>query len=298
MKALLNKIEKRLSVRTLIVSSVTLTTLIVTAIFLSAVFVRLYEITANDNWAMIYMNLEKKVDTFKDDLLKYVDTNEASKSGVYQLSGSSGSNESRLTYVSGVDSNIRNITDLGFGRKKFEDNLSANKLSLGSFKGKVYVLKALETDKVSILEVPIAEVLPIRVGDLNLTHSFVLTRSGKLIYTSDNSTGDPVSKDIVQRYIRSPLWQGQFEYKNADRSGARYQGFFQEVADTNLVFFVEVPYSVVVNKVAAAYDGFLYILLALLIIVPAITHVLLYVFRKGLYRISNERVGFLQDEIK
>ena len=120
MKALLNKIEKRLSVRTLIISSVTLTTLVVTAVFLSAVFVRLYEITANDNWALIYMNLEKKVDTFKDDLLKYVDVNEASKRGVYQLSESNGSDMSRLTFVSGSNSNIRNITDLGLDRKNLK----------------------------------------------------------------------------------------------------------------------------------------------------------------------------------
>ena len=145
---------------------------------------------------------------------------------------------------------------------------------------------------------PVGEVLPVRADDANLSHSFVLTRGGNLIYTSDNSTGDPVSKDIVQKYIRSPLWQGQFEYKNADRSGARYQGFFQEVEGTNLVFFVEVPYSVVMKKLAGAFDGFLYILLALIILVPTITQIVLYMFRKGLYRISKERVGFLEDEIK
>lgn len=79
---------------------------------------------------------------------------------------------------------------------------------------------------------------------------YLLTREGRLVYTnhSDITAGNYMSRPLVQKFINSPVRQGQVDFDGED--GPSY-GFFFEVPETNLLMFAETSKRVALAPVRA-----------------------------------------------
>lgn len=69
---------------------------------------------------------------------------------------------------------------------------------------------------------------------------YVLDRKGHLIHSSRQISHDIAGRELVQRFIRIPMRSAQLEITDKDKN---ILGSFQDIEDTNLVYFVEMNLS-------------------------------------------------------
>jgi uncharacterized membrane protein len=294
-------IDSRLTIRSIIVMSVILTTIMVSAIFMVSIFYKTYESKSSDTWAMMFLDLEKRASIFsrKIGTSALVSKKDYDLGGVgfYRIDTAPNTGEKSLTYQSGLNISLSKIDKFGLSIESLEQDKTEGRISIGSSKGKSYVFATTTPNTVEVKDIKIADVIDLPESKLKNINAFVLNRNGTLIFSNDYESGDYVSKEIVQRYIKSALWQGQFEYAEPLKDGANYRGFFQEVVGTNLVMFVEVPISYVIAKTSDAIYDLLYVFLILILILPALAHVAIHMFRKKIYNIAQNKVGFKENEV-
>jgi serine phosphatase RsbU (regulator of sigma subunit) len=94
---------------------------------------------------------------------------------------------------------------------------------------------------------------------------YLLTREGKLLYTSDQTITDvnAVDRMLVQRFIKVPIKQGQMELTSPD--GEDFYGFFAEIPKTNIVMFSEIKRSAAMAPVKKIIGRFLAVLTLILV---------------------------------
>ena len=65
---------------------------------------------------------------------------------------------------------------------------------------------------------------------------FLMTRTGQLIYSNqpDFKQEDAVAQPIAQKFIKSPITNGQFSYH---RSGDEFIAFYKVIPNSNLIYF-------------------------------------------------------------
>lgn len=83
------------------------------------------------------------------------------------------------------------------------------------------------------------QALPLSIRKNDVSTQYVLTRDAKLVFANSHKVSElnAQKRPLVQKFIQTPLKQGQLEFTDSD--GEQSYGFYYEVPGTNLVKFSE-----------------------------------------------------------
>lgn len=235
---------------------------------------QIYNQKSKDTWGLVFLEMERLSnklgtqlkETYSPD--KKIENYMRNQSTIYRISNQvkkdsqSGLSKKqiKLTYQTGPVLELKSFSEIGINSSYLKAN--SNNVLVTQLRGRPYVFnKKGNRLMVTPISLEAFMALPSLLGaDSRI---YVANRSGNLIYSSLQGEASWVNRGLVQKYIESPLWQGQFQYVEKDGEETVH-GFFQEVPNTNLVVFAEVPSSVVFNAIIGPAISFFWITLAII----------------------------------
>lgn len=274
-----DKIKSKLTITKLLVGTVIVSTISVALIIGGLALEEIYTQKSRDVWSMIYLDLEKTSERLSIKLKAIKKGAMEKDKSVFDLKSKvviTDKGEQKidsLRYKSGLKIDANNLIDLSIKKKNLASNKEEGLLTVGINKGSGFFIEQIG-GKLHTQRFNLSALIDLPENVSTSSEIYLVNRSEYLLYTNSDSGGAWIKRKIVQDYIRSPLWQGQFEYENGLKGGALMHGFFQEIRGTNLILFVEVPVTAVLVTILdptrkfLAFSGILLGVFTLLLYFP------------------------------
>lgn len=224
----------------------------------------LYQNKLNDTWAIMYLELETQGRKLAETLVAASTSSkplvEADSVLVLQPGG-------KLVVEQGGFGGRLSLADFNIEDDGLPEDLAP--VYLVSYAGESYLLKAAGqsesgAQRLVLRRLP-ASVLEIRPAPkVSQGALYLLTREGSLAYSSDPGITElnVVKRPLVQRFIETPIKQGQFELDEG--AGKGMYGFFAEIPGTNIVMFSEMSRAAALAPVRTIVVRFIGVLLLIL----------------------------------
>jgi serine phosphatase RsbU (regulator of sigma subunit) len=214
----------------------------------------IYYQKTKDTWALVYLQLER----------------EAARLALAVKARGSSDSAGASTYQQHADGSMDLLAgpDLQLKHSSQVPALASDKdIVLAAWAGRTYRVRRQSTGDVQLLPLDLTSLVRSSGEIRSDMRVVVVTRSSDIVYSELPDGMDWLDTPLVRQYISSPLWQGQFEFV----LGERRQGFFQEIPGSNLVYFVDLPFSTI--RDAVADPTLSYIGIATLVLVLALAGV-------------------------
>ncbi len=225
----------------------------------------LYENKLRDTWAIMYLEMEQRAAALSESFKSF----EYSATG-YDVSSLSNfqkpdvvakiGSANQLTVLVGALPENTTLQSFGLKSKSFSTKWNMLKLA-----GVDYLAKFSSDKEVAVLSNKAAskgEYLVLWEKDfskwmsqakraLDGTKVYAINRQGSLMFSNYSRINEAnfFYRNLVQRFVKDPLASGQLEFTN--QKGESTYGFFQEIPNSNLVFFAETPKSVALGAMKA-----------------------------------------------
>lgn len=224
----------------------------------------LYQNKLVDTWAIMFLELEHEGSILSQRLRDFgKGLDQAAKSDDIVLKvGNDGGLEALQGNVLGVknlsDFKIANAVDFStVGQIKVLSDSGQNYLALFNQERKQLILR-----KTASRHFALHPGRPADQGSL-----YLITLEGRLLHSNSQEINEInlTDRDLVQRFIKAPIRQGQLEF--TDKDGVNLYGFFSEVPDTNLILFSEVTRAAAMAPVRQIVIQFLWVLVGIVVVV-------------------------------
>ena len=216
----------------------------------------IFEQKQRDTWAIMFLELERRADDLSQKVNSFRSVKNGASLSLYRVDSKAG----QLNLVHGTDSGELVLADFGLKKPVLKTNWTLLQRA-----GETYLADILSADRASALvEKDLSDGQYLALWPLDFTKwisanippdstVYVITRQGALLYSNQSfiNAGNVVSRRLVQKFIKNPVSQGQFEFQN--NWGRDTYGFIQEIPRTNVVIFSE-------TSVIAAYADVMRIL--------------------------------------
>ena len=255
-------IKSNLTITKLVSATVIISTVSVALLIGGLALEEIYRQKSRDVWSMIYLDLEKASERLALQL-RYINrkskdndkTSFAIKSKAVTIEGSEKTVDI-LSYQKGLKLGVNNFIDLSLKKELIESNKEDEIITVGLHKGKgIFVEK--DGNNIETTSCDLFSLVNVPENISTSSNIFLVNRSSYLLYSNTEIGPNWIKRRLIQDYIKSPLWQGQFEFKDENLGGALMHGFFQEIRGTNLVLFIEVPVSTVLSTILDPTKKFL-----------------------------------------
>lgn len=234
----------------------------------------LYQNKLVDTWAIMFLELEQQGTQLSRKLLEsriVARPAGAASTDVLLQVLSNG----RLKPISGSISNTLTTKDLGFDAPDDLDALAD--ITIVEYAGDMFLLswsrdsdaKTVRLRKIDsqLFQAELAQKANLE-GPL-----YLVTKEGRLVYSNDKDIGavNFAARSLVQKFIASPLAQGQMEFEGS--KGEPSYGFFREIPGSNIIMFAEVEKAQALSSVITIIWRFLAVLVAILLGIVAILQI-------------------------
>jgi serine phosphatase RsbU (regulator of sigma subunit) len=211
----------------------------------------IFEQKQRDTWAIMFLELERHADQLTKKIVNFQTSKISDKAEVYRIQR----NNDVLINIRA--STLSAVTLKDFGLTKPQLTTDWNLLQRG---GETFLAKITNRETAQSLvkkELKKGSYLALWPIDFakwvgnNLPQEnkvYAITREGSLLFTNQPgiNAGNVVLRKLVQKFVKNPVSQGQFEFKN--RFDEETYGFVQELPQTNVVLFSE-------TSVSEAFSG-------------------------------------------
>jgi len=269
---ILGNIKRRLKVKLGLTAVISISVII--SIASGGIFLGVYsswiifEQKQRDTWAIMFLELERHADILSRKIHRFSVTEKKDQVDIYKIE------EDRTLSVIRASTTAK-ITLDDFGLKGERLSAGYNILQLGGSETYAKIVGEKQAASFHQATLPPGRYLILWPLDfakwMNHDHVkenkvYVLTREGKLIFSNhkDVTAANVVSRSLVQKFIKNPVTQGQFEFSDSDDRSM--YGFVQEIPNTNVVIFSETPTAVAFAEIKRIIWRFAFVLLAVLIV--------------------------------
>lgn len=232
--------------RTILILTLSALTLGVAGTFLAVSYKTLKANKTTDVLAIFFLELEQKAKIIHDLLIPAFDPADVIAPSGFQrrlpsmvLAHYELRADGSLRKIEGTDIRLDRLADLGVKSKR--QLAQWNSLRKGKKRYMVFLSQEKEKNPIlSFFAHPKDRAFEVEDVNEKSTIAYVATKQGDLIYSNYRELNQENFNEriLVQRFIRSPLLNGQIEI-NDPITGFRSYGFYKEVPDTNIVVFAE-----------------------------------------------------------
>lgn len=217
-------------------------------------------IKEKDVWTITYLELENTAKSMNSDLIKASRSRE--KRATYSLKAKTPESSLEFERVSGIGpktvsaaelTGVNNLAKLEqIGRKKHLVNLGGQNYRV-RYNNKILSLTKIENSQ---------WIKPFSEKSNDQITLYMINRAGQTIASNDERIVNPSERALVQKFILSPLSQGQLKFQEGE---SKIIGFYREMPNSNLILFGEISESLLIDEVWASVKvGTLYAVFAIL----------------------------------
>ncbi len=245
-----------------------------------------YDQKLRDSEAIVFLQLERQseqVAAYVAKMAAAIDPEAADL--VFRVSGA------RLMPIRGELKKPLSLRDLGIDRAgELQD------LAVIGVAGRTYLARA-NTDAAGLETLSLWRLHLTKAGGWpspgQQTVAYVANRQGQTVFESSgsNDAGSFLKRLLVQKFITSPIRQGQLKFKN--EVGRTVTGFYQEVEATNLVLFTESTLNPAWAATVGAIRSVVFVGTLILLVAAGILQWLLHAHGRALRRFSAEVIRAL-----